>query len=83
MRSPFLVDGGVAMSVEQMPDQRLMHFYENIRQQAEADRAHKHHFTAAPTIREYADRLRNEMIRRRLQHKPIDWPSSLIRDVNR
>ena len=51
-----------------MPDQRLIHYYENIRQQAEADRAHKYHFTSAPTIRDYADRLRNEMIRRRLQH---------------
>ena len=45
-----------------MPDQRLIHYYENIRQQAEADRAHKHHFTSAPTIRDYADRLRNEMM---------------------
>ena len=34
------------MSLEKMPDQRLIHFYESIRQQAEADRAHKHHFTA-------------------------------------
>ena len=71
------------MSVEKMPDQRLIHYYENIRQQAEADRAHKYHFTSAPTIRDYADRLRNEMIRRRLQHRPIDWPSSLRRDLDR
>jgi hypothetical protein len=32
---------------------------------------------------EYADRLRNEMIRWRLQHRPIDWPSSLARDPGR
>ncbi|MDP1868310.1 MAG: hypothetical protein Q8L13_18480 [Bradyrhizobium sp.] len=64
------------MSVEKMPDQRLIHYYENIRQQADADRALKFHFTAAPTIRDYADRRRNEMIRRRLQHRPIEWPSS-------
>lgn len=62
------------MSLETMPDQRLIEFYESIRQQAEADRAHKHHFTAGPTVRQYADSLRNEMIRRRLQHRPIDWP---------
>ena len=74
---------GVAMSVEQMPDQRLVQFYENIRQQAEADRPLKHQFTASPTVREYADRLRHEMIRRRLQHTPIDWPSSLSRDPSR
>jgi hypothetical protein len=58
-----------------MPDDRLIHFYENIRQQAEADRAHKHHFTAGPTVRQYAEKLRDEMIKRRLQHSPIDWPS--------
>jgi len=27
------------MSAEHMPDERLSHFYENIRQQVEADRA--------------------------------------------
>jgi hypothetical protein len=64
------------MSVEHMPDQRLTHFYENIRQQVEADRANKHQFMANPTVRQYADKLRSEMIRRRLQHSPIEWPSS-------
>ena len=64
------------MSVENMPDERLILFYENIRQQAEADRAHKHHFMAGPTVRQYADNLRNEMVKRRLQHSPINWPSS-------
>jgi hypothetical protein len=62
------------MSVENMPDERLIHFYESIRQQADADRAHKHHFTAGPTVRQYADKLRAEMIKRRLQHSAIDWP---------
>lgn len=63
------------MSVEQMPDERLAHFYENIRQQVEADRGKKHQFTTGPTVRQYADRLRNEMIKRRLRHSPIEWPS--------
>jgi hypothetical protein len=58
-----------------MPDESLSRYYENIRQQAEADRAHKHHFTAGPAVREYAERLRDEMIKRRLQHSPIRWPS--------
>jgi hypothetical protein len=30
---------------------------------------------AGPTVRQYADRLRDEMIKRRLQHSPINWPS--------
>jgi hypothetical protein len=63
------------MSVEHMPDQRLAHFYENIRQQVEADRTVKHQFMANPTVRQYADTLRSEMIKRRLQHAPIEWPS--------
>ena len=63
------------MSVERMPDERLTHFYENIRQQVEADRAHKHQFTANQTVRQYADQLRSEMVKRRLKHSPIDWPS--------
>jgi hypothetical protein len=63
------------MSVEHMPDQRLARFYENIRQQVEADRANNHQFMANPTVRQYADTLRSEMIKRRLQHAPIEWPS--------
>jgi hypothetical protein len=61
------------MSIENMPDERLITFYENIREQADADRAHKHRFMG-PTVRQYADRLRGEMVKRRLQHSPIDWP---------
>ena len=64
------------MSVENMPDERLIHYYENIRQQAEADRAHKHHVAAGPTVRQYAARLRDEMVKRRLQHSPINWPGT-------
>jgi hypothetical protein len=63
------------MSVEQMPDERLAHFYDNIRQQVEADRANKHPFMANPTVRQYAEQLRSEMIKRRLSHSPIEWPS--------
>ena len=63
------------MSVERMPDERLTHFYDNIRQQVEADRAHKHQFTAGPTVRQYADQLRSEMVKRRLKYSPIEWPS--------
>ena len=58
-----------------MSDESLVLYYENIRQQAEADRGYKHHLTASPAIRERADELREEMTRRRLQHSPIDWPS--------
>ncbi len=62
------------MSVERMPDERLAHYYESIRQQVEADRAHKHQFTASATVRDYADKLQSELIKRRLKHSPIEWP---------
>jgi hypothetical protein len=38
---------------------------------------HKHQFTAGPTVRQYADRLRDEMIKRQLQHSLISWPSQV------
>lgn len=63
------------MSVEHMPDERLTRFYENIRKEVEADRMYKHQFMSGPTVREYADSLRSEMIKRRLSHSPIEWPS--------
>jgi hypothetical protein len=63
------------MSVEQMSDERLARFYESIRKQVEADRGSKYQFVAGPTVRQYADNLRSEMIRRRLKHAPIEWPS--------
>ena len=62
------------MSVEHMPDDRLTHFYESIRQQVEVDRRNKYQFMG-PNVREYTDRLRSEMVRRRLRHEAIDWPT--------
>ena len=63
------------MSVEHMPDGRLVHYYENVRQQVEADRAGNHTFMMHPTVQQYADRLQSEMIKRGLEHSPIEWPS--------
>jgi hypothetical protein len=63
------------MSFENMSDESIARYYESIRQQAEADRAHKYHFTAGPAVRERAEKLREEMVKRKLQHSPIRWPS--------
>jgi hypothetical protein len=52
------------MSVEDMPDERLVRFYENVRQQVEADRAGNHKFMMNPTVQQYADQLQSEMIKR-------------------
>ena len=64
-----------SMSFERISDESVARYYESIRQQADEDRRHKYHFTASPNVREWADKLRQEMIKRRLQHSPINWPS--------
>jgi hypothetical protein len=61
------------MSFERISDESVARYYD--RQQADADRKHKEHFTASPSVREREDKLRQEMIKRRLQHSPINWPS--------
>jgi hypothetical protein len=62
------------VSVDHMSDEQLTHFYESIRKEVEADRSNRRRFTAGPNVRQYADRLRGEIIKRRLNHVPIDWP---------
>jgi hypothetical protein len=61
------------MSLESMPDERLTHYYENIRRQVDLDRPHERKLLG-PGVREYADKLRDEIVKRQLQHSPIDWP---------
>jgi hypothetical protein len=67
------------VSFENTPDEGLITFYESIRQQVELDRPHKRKFMG-PSVREYADRLRHEMVKRRLQHSPI---APALPDCNR
>src|SRR5712675_2337374 len=67
------------MSVEHMPDERLVHYYENVRQQVEADRAGNPTFMMNPTVQQYADQLQSEMFKRGLEHSPIQWPPEMAR----
>ena len=60
------------MNFANTKDESLLAFYESVRQQVEADRHGKHRFTEN-SVREYANRLREEMDRRRLRFNPIDW----------
>src|SRR5258708_40133616 len=69
----------LAMSVEDMPDERLVRYYDNVRQQVEADRAGNHKFMMNPTVQQYADQLQSEMIKRGLEHSPIEWPQEMAR----
>jgi hypothetical protein len=61
------------MSLETLSEAAVTFLYENIRAQAEADRPHQHRLTAAPLIRQRAEELRSEMVKRRLPYLPIDW----------
>jgi hypothetical protein len=66
---------GLSMNFSQMKDERLLAFYENVRQQVALD-AGSHYRFAGDGVRAYAERLREEMDRRRLNFTPIDWSAS-------
>ena len=75
-----LIKWELIVSIENMPDERLVLFYEQVRQEVDADRKHRQHFVSGPAVRQYADKLRDEMVKRRLQHSPIDWPLVTLPD---
>ena len=63
------------MNFSQTKDERLLAFYENIRRQVDLDmRAGGHYRFAGEGVKQYADKLREEIDRRRLRFIPIDWP---------
>ncbi|WP_249133119.1 MULTISPECIES: hypothetical protein [unclassified Bradyrhizobium] len=61
------------MNYSQMKNERLLAFYENVRQQVALDAGSRYRF-AGEGVRAYADKLREEMDRRRLTFMPINWP---------
>ena len=61
------------MNYSQMKDERLLAFYENVRQQVILDGNCRYRF-AGDGVRAYAEKLREEMDKRRLKFTPIDWP---------
>ena len=62
------------MNFSQSKDERLLAFYENVRQQVQLDiRAGGRYRLAGENVKQYAEKLREEMERRRLRFTPIDW----------
>ena len=62
------------MNFSQSKDERLLAFYENVRRQVSMDmRAGGRYRFAGEGVKQYAEQLREEMERRRLQFTPIDW----------
>jgi hypothetical protein len=62
------------MNYSQMKDERLLAFYENVRRQVAMDAGSRYRI-AGDGVRAYADKLREEMERRRMRFTPIDWHS--------
>jgi hypothetical protein len=63
------------MNFLQSKDERLLAFYENVRRQVELDnRSGGRYRLAGDGVKQYAERLREEMDRRQLRFTPIDWP---------
>jgi hypothetical protein len=62
------------MKFSDTSDESLIAFYENIRQQVRADMQSGGRYRfVGESARQYADGLREEMDRRRLNFTPIDW----------
>lgn len=59
-----------------LTDESLIAFCESVRRQVTADDKLGGRRLAGATMKEYANRLKSEMDRRRLHFQPIDWPLS-------
>ena len=58
-------------------DESLLAYYESVRRQVAADTTFGScHRLVGTSVKKYAERLTMEMDRRRLDFKPIVWPSS-------
>jgi hypothetical protein len=63
------------MAIEDLRYESVLKLYESIRQQVSADRhAGNKHRLLGETAKHQAERLREELDRRRLRFTPIDWP---------
>jgi hypothetical protein len=66
--------GDSGMGLENLSDDSVLRLYENIREQAAADLGQwSPHRLLGEKARQQAERLRQELERRRLQHAHIDW----------
>ncbi len=63
------------MDFSNSKDERLLTFYEGVRRQVDLDKqAGGRYRLAGDGVKQYADKLREEMERRRLRFIPIEWP---------
>jgi hypothetical protein len=69
-----IVAGAWSMNLSNTKDESLIVYYENVRRQVQADmKAGGRYRLVGETTKQYADKIREEMDRRRLRFTPIDW----------
>ena len=61
------------MGISNLNDESILTFYDNIREQVEAERGLQFKLMTGDSVKQRATALREEMIKRRLQHTPIEW----------
>ena len=62
-------------NLQNMTDESLLAFYESVRRQVTADQQLGTRYRlVGGTAKQYADHLKDEIRRRELAFKPIDWP---------
>jgi hypothetical protein len=62
------------MNFANCSDETLLHYYESIRRQVRADKQSGGRYRlAGANVKAYADRLTDEIDRRQLRFRPIDW----------
>lgn len=62
------------MNFSQTKTDRLLAFYDGVRRQVELDKqAGGRYRLAGDGVKQYAEKLREEMERRRLRFEPIEW----------
>jgi hypothetical protein len=62
------------MDLSNSKDERLLSFYDGVRREVELDiRSGGRYRFAGDGVKQYADKLREEMERRRLRFTPIEW----------
>jgi hypothetical protein len=62
------------MGIVDLDDQSILHFYNHIRGQVEAERSLPHKLMTSEAVKQRASALREEITRRRLECAPIEWP---------
>jgi hypothetical protein len=62
------------VGITDLDDQSILHFYNHIRSQVEAERNLPLKLMTSDAVKQRASALHEEITRRRLQCAPIEWP---------